>query len=172
MQYDDSRKKTARRIIFALVTVFTVLLQNSASAVLGSFSVRPLAVIPLVICIAMFEREIAAALFGAFAGVLLDVSSAKDGFNTLLLIILCAVCSVLISHLMRNNLSTGMVLCAASLLVYQIIYTLVFVGAGGVVGIRAAALFYIPSFAASLPAIPIFYYLVKAVFKRFPSETY
>ena len=66
MHYDDSRKKTARRIIFALVTVFTVLLQNSASAVLGSFSVRPLAVIPLVICIAMFEREIAAALFRAF----------------------------------------------------------------------------------------------------------
>ena len=35
MQYDDSRKKTARRIIFALVTVFTVLLQNSAGAVLA-----------------------------------------------------------------------------------------------------------------------------------------
>lgn len=172
MQYDDSKKKTARRAIFALLTVAAVLLQNSAGAVLGGFSVRPLAAIPLVICIAMFEREVAAALFGAFAGVLLDVSAAKDGFNTLLLIVLCAVCSLLISHLMRNNFITGMVLCSASLIVYQIIYSIAFIGVEGVAGIRAAALFYVPSFAASLPAIPIFYYLVKAISKRFASETY
>ena len=60
--------------------------------------------------------------WGALAGALWDVSSGVDGFNTLVLMILCAVSSLLISHLMRNNLITALVLGAGSITAYEIIY--------------------------------------------------
>ncbi len=166
-QYDDTRPRVIRRVLFALLILLAALLQNTASGIESSLSVKPLLVLPAAVAISMFEREVAAALFGALGGAILDVSSANDGFNTLVLIVLCAACSLLISHLMRNNFITGTVLCAASLLLYGLAYIIVFNFAEGVFPLKAFFTVYIPVFAASLVAFPVLYYIVKAVYGRF-----
>ncbi len=170
LQYDNKKPLIIRRTVFALLIALAALLQNTVSAAVGSFSVRVLLVIPLVVAISMFEREIASALFGALGGVLLDIASAKDGFNTLVLVIICAVCSLLISHLMRNNLVTGTVLCAAALAVYTLLYITVFNLFEGVFPLRAFFMFYLPTAASSLVSFFVIYYIVRALYKKLKEE--
>jgi rod shape-determining protein MreD len=110
----------------------------------------------------MFEREVPAAILGAFAGALWDVSSGVDGFNTLVLMILCAVSSLLISHLMQNNLITALVIGAGSIAAYEILYIVIrFWGAGSPV--RQIFTFYLPSLIITGVFIPICYFLVKFI---------
>lgn len=170
MRYDNKKPLIIRRVLFSAFIALAALFQSTASVTVGSFSCRALLVIPLVVAIAMFEREIAAALFGALGGVILDIASAKDGFNTLILIIICAVCSLLISHLMRNNFVTGTVLCAASLAVYTVAYIIAFDFSEGVFPLNALFMFYIPSFAASLVSFFVMYFSVRAVYKYLKEE--
>ena len=75
------------------------------------FGVKANPLIPLVICIGMFEREIAGAVLGMLAGILWDsVSPMGDGYNALLLMLAGAAAGLLIDYLMRNNLMTALLL--------------------------------------------------------------
>ncbi len=114
----------------------------------------------------MFEREVPAAIFGALAGALWDVSSGVDGFNTIILMLLCAVCSLLISHLMRNNLVTALVLGAGSVVAYEIVYVAVrFWGAGS--PIRQIFTFYMPSLIITVILVPVCYYIIKNIYHHY-----
>ena len=109
LHYGDNKPKYIRWAIFCALLVFSVLLQNSVGGLLDFFGIRVFLCIPFCVAIAMFEREVPAAVFGAFAGALWDVSSGVDGFNTIILMAICAVSSLLISHLMQNNIITALV---------------------------------------------------------------
>ena len=114
----------------------------------------------------MFEREVPAAVFGAFAGALWDVSSGVDGFNTLVLMVLCAVCSLLISHLMRNNIVTATALGTGGVAAYEIIYIAVrFWGAGS--PLRFMFGFYLPSLLITVPFVPLCYVLVRFIYNNY-----
>ncbi len=167
MQYDERKPKIIRRALFSVVIILSVVLQNLPFG-LSDFSVRAFLVIPAVVCISVFEREIPSALFGFFAGVLLDITSVKDGFNALVLTVICACCSILISHFMRNNIVTSFVLCAASLFVYEFLYCIVFYVFGGVgFPLKAVFGFFVPSFILSVIVTPLLYYPVKSIDKAF-----
>lgn len=171
MRYDDKKPKIIRRVMFALIIIITVLLQNNAFKILLSFKVSALPVLPLVICISMFERETVASLFGVLAGVIADISSGVDGFNAFVLVVICACASLLISHFMRNNIVTAIVLSAAGTFIYQLIYIIVFIfAAGGGVSINAFVFYYLPSYAVTLLFIPVFYFLIKTIFEHFKTE--
>ncbi len=166
LHYGDNKPKYIRWAIFCLLLTFSVLLQNSAGGLLELFGAKVFISIPLCIAVAMFEREVPAAVFGAFAGVLWDVSSGVDGFNALVLMMLCAVSSLLISHLMRNNLITALVLGAGSVAAYEIIYIAVrFWGAGN--PIRQIFTFYLPSLIITVVFVPVCYFIVKSIFNSY-----
>lgn len=163
MNYGNNKPKYIRWAIFGALLTFSVLAQNSAGGLLDFFGVRVFLCIPFLIAVAMFEREVPAALFGAFAGALWDVSSGVDGFNTLVLMLLCAVSSLLISHLMRNNLVTAMVLGAGSITAYETIYIAVrFWGAGS--PLRQIFTFYLPSLVLTVAFVPVCYFAVKFIY--------
>ncbi len=146
-----------------MITV-AVILQNSVCGLFGFLGARVFLSIPLCVAVAMFEREVPAAIFGAFTGALWDVSSGVDGFNTIVLMLLCAVCSLLISHLMRNNLVTALVLGVGSITAYEVIYIATrFWGAGNPV--RQIFSFYLPSLVFTAVFIPVCYYLVKYIYE-------
>lgn len=166
LHYGDNKPKYIRWAIFGALLVASALLQNSAGGLLEIFSARVFLCIPFCVAIAMFEREVPAAIFGAVAGALWDVSSGVDGFNTFVLMTLCAVCSLLISHLMRNNLITALVLGAGSVLAYEIIYIAVrFWGAGSPV--RQIFTFYLPSLIVTSVFIPFCYFIIKFVYNSY-----
>lgn len=165
MRYGDNKPRVIRRIIFAVLIAVAVILQNSAGGLLEFFGARVFLVIPVCVCVSMFEREVAAAIFGAFAGVLWDISSVADGFNSFVLMILCAVCSLLISRLMRNNALTSLVLGAAGVAVYEIAYLFVRLFSAGT-SISQLLGFYLPSFVITALVTPICYFVIKEIYNR------
>ena len=141
MRYDNNKPIFIRFAIYALVLVVTVLLQNSRGAFPEIFGARALVVLPLCVVVSMHEREIASAIFGVVAGVLLDVCTANDGFNSVVLMLLCAVCSLLISHFMQNNVVTSLVLSAGTISIYNILYMIINI----VFALKVGSLRFIPN---------------------------
>ena len=166
LHYGNNKPKYIRWAIFGALLALSVLVQNSVGGLTEIFGTRIFLCIPFCVAIAMFEREVPAAIFGAIAGALWDISSGVDGFNTIVLMLLCAVCSLLISHLMRNNLITALVLGAGSVVAYEILYVATrFWGAGS--PIRQIFTFYLPSLIVTVAFVPLCYFIIKNIYHHF-----
>lgn len=165
MRYGDNRPKYIRWAINTVLIFVAVLLQNSGGGLLEIFGARVFLVLPVCVSIAMFEREVPAAVFGAFAGILWDISHASDGYNSIVLMLICAICSLLISHLMRNNIITAFVLGSGSVAVYEIIYIVTKIAFAGN-PIRQIFSFYLPSLLLTVIFVPVCYVIVKKVNHR------
>lgn len=112
-----------RRTVFVLLILAVHILQNTRGLFPEIFGVKANPLIPLVICIGMFEREIAGAVLGMLAGILWDsVSPMGDGYNALLLMLAGAAAGLLIDYLMRNNLMTALLLSGFACLIYSVFY--------------------------------------------------
>ncbi len=167
MRYDNNKNKYIRYAIYGITVVITVLLQNSPGAFPEIFGARAFVTIPLCIAVAMHEREITAAVFGAATGVLLDVCTANDGFNSVVLMLLAAVCSLLISHFMQNNAVTALVLNAGAIGIYSELYVVVnLVLSGAGVSLKQFAVFYLPSIIYTMVFVPVYYHLVKWFYSK------
>lgn len=153
----------ARRLGLALVILFAHILQNTRGLFLEIAGVRANLLIPLVVCIGMFERETAGAFFGLFAGVLWDtVSGLGDGWHALFLTLVGAGCGLLVQVLMRSNLGSALILSGAACLLYAVLYELFFVFAQRVDG--ACWLFFrsgLPSAFYSFAFTPLWYRAVR-----------
>ena len=165
---ERTKRLVVRRALFALFVLFFYLLQSTPGVFPAVFGVRALFLTSLTVCIALFDREISGALFGAAAGVLWDcVSPLGDGFHALFLLLIGAACGILINTIMRNNLFTALLLSACAHLLYAGLYTLFFVVAENVEGAGYLFLrFYLPAAALSVLFTPLFYLLVRAVVRR------
>lgn len=167
MRYDNNKPKIIRYTVYAVLLIATALLQNSRGAFPEIFGARAFVVLPLCVAIAMHEREIAAAVFGVTAGVLLDVCTANDGFNSVVLMLLCAVCSLLISHFMQNNVVTSFVLAAGTVTAYNILYVIVnIILAGGGGSVRQLLVFYLPSAVYTMIFVPVYYYIIRWIWGK------
>lgn len=166
------RKRTRilllRRAIFALLILGAHLLQNTPGAFPSVFGVRPFFLLSLTVCLGLFEREIAGALFGAFAGILWDsVSPLGDGFHALLFMLIGAACGILINTIMRNNLITAMLLSVLAHFLYISLYVVFFVVAEGVDSAGWLYVrYYLPAAAFSVLFTPLFYLLVREGMRR------
>lgn len=165
MHYGDNRPKYIRWAIFTLLVVGACVLQNASGSLLDFFGARVFLLIPVCVSVAMFEREVPSAIIGAFAGVMWDISSGADGYNALVIMLLCAGVSLLISHLMRNNIVTALVLGAGATFVYEFIYIIRIAFAGN--PIYSIFTFYLPSFVLTVVFMPVCYYIIKTVYRSF-----
>lgn len=166
MNYDNNKPKIRRRIVFLIAIIITAIVQNTGTRVNGVFDAHAFLLIPLLISISMFEREIVSALLGAFAGLLWDLSVGVDGYNILVFMLICSVCSILINRLMQNNIITALVLGVSAVAVYIVLYIMIYiVFDGGGYPLSQFLRFYLPSFIFTSMFIPIYYFLVKLVFE-------
>ncbi len=171
MHYDNNKPKYIRYAIYVALIVLATLLQNSNIALPEIFGARAFLLLPLSISIAMHEREIPAAVFGAISGTFWDTSSGIEGFNALVIMAMCAVCSILISHLMQNNIVTALVLNGSAIALYELLYVIVTSGFGGAGNpFRQIVLFYLPSLIYTALFIPVFFYVVKYVYESHKTE--
>ena len=172
MTLESQRKKLiTRRLCLALILLLLSVLQNTDGFFPQIFGVRALILIPAVVCMAMYERDIWGMLLGLFAGALWDITASGASFNALYLLTVGFVCGTLINTIMRNNVVTAMILSTLATLIYNIGYWAVsFVGGemdnSGFILIR----YYLPSILYTMLFIPLTFITVRAVEKKFAVE--
>lgn len=164
----SKRSLYIRRTVFILLIIFAAILQNTPHLFPTIFGVRAFLLIPIVVCIAMFERDLVATLMGIFAGALWDVTMAVgDGYNALFMMIIATAVGLLINYLMRNNLSTALLLCGISILLYVILYWFFFVICRGIEGGAILLLtYYLPSALYTFIFVPIIYFAMRSFLQK------
>ena len=168
----DNRNLYIRRLCLAGGLVLVALLQNINGLLPSFFGLRAMPLIPAVVCIAMFEREMSGMFFGVFAGLLWDSTAVRgDHFHAVLVTVIAFTCGALITHLMRNNFITAVLLSGGSILLYNIacIVRDLVIGKHLDAGYTVLT-FYIPSGIYSLLFVAPLYFLVRALVKRFPDR--
>lgn len=164
----DLKTLILRRSIFVIFLLLAHLLQNTPGYFPAVFGVRAYFLLTWTVCLGLFEREVAGAFFGAFAGILWDaVSPLGDGFHALLFAGIGAICGILINTIMRNNLVTALLLNTCAHVLYVSLYIVFFVLAEGVGNAGWLFLRYsLPSVLYSVLFTPIVYLAVRAVMQR------
>lgn len=154
--------------ILAVIILFVSLLQNTGGLLPKLYGVSAMPLIPLVVSIAMLERETAGALFGMFAGMLWDAVGARgDGFHAVVLLITGCVCGLLLHYLMRVNFVTALLLSACAALLHNVLYWLVFLVIPGYPGALGALVrFYLPASLYALAFLPLFFFPLRALGRR------
>lgn len=172
MILESQRKKLIiRRALLALILLGLAVIQNTDGLFPQPFGVKALLLIPAVVCVAMFERDMAGMFFGLFAGAIWDTYTQGGDFNALYLLIAGFVCGTLINTIMRNNIVTAAILCSFFITLHPVIYWLFhYVLAGldsaGYIFVR----YYLPSAAFTALFIPFMFIAVRAIEKVFSEE--
>lgn len=165
----QNKKNNVRRLILAGLLVVLCMIQNTRFLLPEPFGARAFLLIPAVVCIAMFEREISGIFFGLFAGILWDTFAARGFcFNAVVLTLIGFACGFLISHVVRNNILTVFILSGSALLLYGLVYFVVFYLFGSYEGaFLAYTKFFGASFVYTILFTPLFYAVVKAIAKKY-----
>jgi rod shape-determining protein MreD len=154
--------------IYAILLVIFFVWQNTPHCTLSIFGIRPLLVVPFVVCLSMFESESVAAVYGAVGGLLLDMASNRLlGFNALVLMACAVACSLLVHNLLLGNIMTAVLLCGGTLLLQGLLEWFFFYSIWGY-DPRLTLLFgsTLPIILYSLVLTPLFYYATRKVTQR------
>lgn len=154
--------------ILAVIILFVSLLQNTGGLLPKPYGVSAMPLIPLVVSIAMLEREMAGACFGIFAGMLWDaVGTRGDGFHAVVLLLIGCGCGLLLHYLMRVNFVTALLLSAGASLLHNLLYWLIFLVIPGYSGAFSALIrFYLPASLYALVFLPLFFFPLRALGRR------
>ena len=86
MKFADNKNLYIRRALFAVLIVLTAVFQHTKGAVPSIFGARAFLLIPLAVCISMFEKSMGGLSFGILAGILWDAATVRgDGFYAIML---------------------------------------------------------------------------------------
>lgn len=172
MTIETQRKKLIiRRVCLALILLLLSVLQNTDGFFPQIFGVRALLLIPCVVCIAMYERDIWGMIFGLFAGALWDVFASGASFNAFFLLAVGFGCGTLINTIMRNNIVTATLLTFISSLLYNVCYWLfhfIFTQADSAAFMLLR--YYLPCALYSAILTPVLFLIIRAVEKKFTEE--
>jgi hypothetical protein len=130
---------------------------------------QPILIIPLALAVAMRERELPAAIFGAVCGLVIDLAQARlFGFTGIWLMPGCLAASLLVAHLIKVNLLNFMWISAAVCTIMAAVdYFFNFViwnvpGRGYILSD-----FIIPAHLAAVMFSPLVYLAVRTISRKF-----
>ena len=167
----EDKRLITRRTIYGILLVIAAVLQNTPKAFFEPFGLRQLSVVTLVVCIAMTERELHGMILGLIAGLTLDITGGTTGINAIMLTIIGYICGILVHSIIRNNLITVILFSSIALFLFVNIYWLVTVVFAGVHPAATVLLkFYLPSFLYTAILIPVWFYIVRMIYKIFPND--
>lgn len=122
-----NKNTVIRRVILALLVLITYIFQNTGGLFPAPAGIHAILLIPLTICIGMFEREFAGIFFGLFAGTMLDAfNSDSICFNSIIFTVIGFSAGALITYLMRNNLVCAAILTAFFTFSYNSLYFILY----------------------------------------------
>ncbi len=169
----ETQKKNLifRRLSLALILLLTSVLQNTEGFFPQVFGIRALLLIPVVVCAAMYERDIWGMMLGLFAGALWDVFASGASYNALFLLTAGFICGTLINTIMRNNVVTASILT----FIFSALYHIGFWFFNFVLTELDSAAFmllryYLPGIAYTTVFVPIIFIIIRAVEKKFSEE--
>lgn len=167
----QKRKDIIRWCILTLFLLVLFLLQTTPGLLPVLGKAGAMLLIPAVVCIGMFERETAGAFFGLIAGLLWDMASAQPiGFHSIILMCVGCISGLLITHLMRNSLLSGLLLGIVGIVLHTMLYWVFFVllrGYSGAVTLLYSQFF--PSMLYTAFFIPLFYFILRILRKQLRS---
>ena len=167
----ERKKLILRRGSLALILLVLSVLQNTDGFFPQIFGVRALLLIPAVICIAMFERDMAGMFFGLFAGALWDMNAGGASFNALYLFAVGFICGTLINTIMRNNIITASILGMIFIPVYIVGYWFFHYIVGGLDMAGFMFLrYYLPSIVYTAALLPLMFIIVRSIEKHYSEE--
>lgn len=157
-----------RRILLAAITLITFLIQNTGGLFPAPGGIHAMLLVPLIVCIAMFETEFSGLFYGLFAGAMLDAfSSVTLSYHAILLTTIGFCTGALITYLMRNNLLCAVILTAIFTFIYNSLYFVIYYAFKNV---DSSVFIYFKYFFVStfytVIFTPLFYLVVKAVATR------
>lgn len=164
-------KKQKREIIkwalYSLVLLICYTIQ-SAPRFLQIYGAKPMLIISLAICVAMFEGEFAGSLFGVVCGLFMDLYSSKFfGFYSILCLLLCLTCALLISFFVQRKLWSSVLMALGSITIISLADLFFFHILWGHDGILNMLLrVFLPNILYTTLVTPILYLLVKAIHTR------
>lgn len=142
----------------------------------GLFSiaqVKPVFVVPFMVCICMFEDIVPSAIFSMITGLLWDVTSDKLlGFNAIILLCFGLLISLLFVYYLHTKLINSAIFCLAVLLLQGLLdYFFHFIIWDTQGAFDIFLLQIIPSAFYSIAFVVPFYYLVRSISNRFNEVT-
>ena len=156
-----------------MLLVFVTALFQHSGFIPELFGAPALLLIPLTVCIAMFERSIPGMCFGVLAGLLWDfATSGGDGFFSVMLTATGFISGALVTFIFRNNIRAALIISFGALTACNVFYWLMFILRKGYEG-GFDLLFsrYIPSVLYSLIFVFVYYYIVSLIFKVAAEKT-
>lgn len=171
MRFRENREEILRRTVFTVLIIFTAILQNTNGLFPKIHNAPAMLLIPLTVCIAMFENDVGGMVLGLISGIVWDFYGAHTGFYAFILVAAGYACSFLIARYMRNNFVTAIVFTAVVSFVCATLYWLIFVlvlggdGAG-----RLYFGFYLVSALYTTLLTPIYYFFVRMTAQKFRKE--
>ncbi len=166
-----SRKDTfTLRFINALLFAALFLIQYNAAFSIKIFNISPLLPLSLLVAIGMFGSELTGAFTGLIIGIFTDaVANTPQGFNAVVFCALGLSAVLVVKHLFNNNIISAVSLCALCALLYFLLRW-IFCYAFSLSFTENLTYFIntiIPSCVYTSIFIIPFYYLEKALYKRF-----
>lgn len=165
MKFGDKKKLYIRRALFILLIALTAAFQHTDAAVADFFGAKAMLLIPLCVCIAMYERSMGGLAFGVLCGALWDAASARgDGFFSVCLACIGFIAGAATTYFMRNNILSAMIMCASACTATNVLYWLVFIllkGYEGATGVLMS--FYLPCAFYSFLFTFLYYYIVRFI---------
>lgn len=172
MFYNENKTNRIRRIKIAVIIFVTFLLQNNPIFYSKQQPVPIMLLVPLVVCVGMFEREIWGMVFGLFAGILLDAFSAESlCFHSIALTCIGFISGLLITGIFRNTLKTCLIFSSVALFIYNTVYFIIYYastanGSADYIYVNI----YFASMLLSLIFSFVFYLIIRAVSSKKKSE--
>ena len=115
-------RRYMKGIVYGVVLVVASILQSLPHFIPSFGGSKPLLMIPVVVCLAMFEGPVGGAVIGIAGGFLWDLFSDRLlGFNSLLLLMICCACGLLTRLLIRNKLLSSLLMTAGAVFVQGIL---------------------------------------------------
>lgn len=156
--------RTKRYAVLGIVLLVLSVLQNTPHCFPTVFGCRALLLVPAVVAIAMYERDVAGIFFGLFAGALWDISSTGTDHYAAFLVVVGFVCGSLVNNTLRINVVTAFLMSVIWLAVATFGFWAIRYLIGGLDSAVAVLLRnYLPSFVYSLIFAPILFLAIRGI---------
>lgn len=109
-------------IVYGLFALIVLLVQNAPRFLPTVMHARPVPVVLLVVCVALFERTRVGVVVGVIAGLLWDLYAFRlFGFSALLMLGIGLGVGLLVEWLLRANFLSAMLLCGGAVLLQALL---------------------------------------------------
>lgn len=171
----DAHKRTQQMVAkhacyLALMLLFYVLQTTPRLFSIGG--VRPVWLVGIAVMISAVEGEFVGALYGALAGTVWEVAAGRNtGSFSILLLVLCFLCALLVMLYLRGTLLNLSLLSGGVLLVlcsFDFVFSYWLQGHSGISGVYLRSILPTVLYSAALTVVP--YYAVRAIHKKFTPE--